>query len=159
MARPLKGLALAAGVLAFPLAVASCGDGGPAEAPRVKEAWARATPDGASRTALYLTIVNEADRPVTVTGASAPVAAAAELHETVASDSGTVMRQRDRVTVPAGSVFRFKPADWHVMLLGLERQLNRGRTIKFSLHFAERASWSGEADITSLAAPEYPTVR
>lgn len=127
-----------------------------AEAPEVKKAWARAMPPGAPNGAVYLTVVNETDRAVTVTGARSPAAEVAQIHETVETDSGTGMRHRDKVKVPGGKTLTFEPGGWHIMLMGLNRQLTEGGTVEITVTFDDHDPWTGEAEVAGIAARAAP---
>src|SRR5277367_4191356 len=92
---------------------------------QVENAWARATAANAMSGGVFLT-VTDTGAPDRLVGASTPVAATAELHETV-NDNG-VMRMRPVAGLPVenGKPVVLKPGSYHVMLMGLRRQLQPG---------------------------------
>jgi copper(I)-binding protein len=108
----------------------------------VADAWARSSSATASAGAAYATITNAdsaADAPI---GASSPAAATVEVHETVtmgspdASGGGMMgMRPVARVEIPAGGSLQLKPGSYHVMLIGLLKDLKPGDTIDLILKF------------------------
>ena len=86
----------------------------------VQDAWARATPPGASVGAAYLTITNNSDHAIKLTGAVTAVADHVEMH-TMSMD-GNLMQMRPiegGLEVAAGASATFEPAGNHFMLIGL----------------------------------------
>ena len=62
------------------------------------------------------------------------VAAAVELHKTTMQDGVMKMEHQMKVPVPEGKT-EFKPGDLHVMLIGLQDDLNAGDTFTIRLGF------------------------
>lgn len=125
----------------------------------IDDAWTRTTPEGAERTAVYLTVeTTEADELVGAS-VSADVAAAAELHETV-TDAGdeegmnheeegggvTSMRAVEVVPVPVGTTV-FEPGGYHIMLMGLAAPLVDGDTFELSLDFENAGTRTVVVDV------------
>lgn len=99
--------------------------------------WSRATPPGASTGAGYLVIANAGPEIDRLTGASSPVAARVEIHNT-SMDEG-IMRMRhlpDGVAVPAGGQVALAPGGVHLMLLNLNEPLKAGTRVPVVLRFA-----------------------
>jgi copper(I)-binding protein len=109
-----------------------------AQAVQVDDAWARATAASAMSGGIFLTVTNTG-APDRLVGASTPVAATAELHETV-NDNG-VMRMRPVAGLPveAGKPVVLQPGGYHLMLMGLRQQLKPGDSFPVTLVF-ERAA-------------------
>ena len=127
MRRIARAAALVIGLLATPAL---------AQAPTIqaKDAWARATASTAKVGGVFMTLT-ATGAPDKVVSAASPVAEKVELHETV--QDGTVMRMRPVVTldVAPGTPTVLKPGSYHVMLIGLKKQLNRGDTFPLTLTF------------------------
>lgn len=112
----------------------------------VSDAWSRpATGVGV----VYLTIVNRGTRPDRLVGAASSIAASTELHESSESQgkmngmtmSGVMSMHRVRsVTIPAQRSLAFRPGSYHIMLIGLHRDLTLGQPFVVRLHFAS-AGW------------------
>jgi copper(I)-binding protein len=78
-------------------------------------------------------------------GASSPAATTAEVHETVAmgtpapgasGDAGMMgMQPVKRLEIPAGGSVELKSGSYHVMLIGLKKDLKAGDTIEITLTF------------------------
>jgi periplasmic copper chaperone A len=99
----------------------------------VTNAWARATPGGATTGAAYLTIRSPvADRLV---GAASPVAKSAQLHSMTMQ--GAIMRMRPvaGIDLPAGKPVTLKPGGLHIMLVGLNAPLQEGQNFPLTLTF------------------------
>jgi len=112
--------------------------------------WARATVRGASAAAGYLTIANTSKQADRLTGASSDVSVKVEIHET--HMTGDVMRMREMpngVEIAAGKSVVFKPGGYHLMLIGLSKQLLPGATIHLKLDFAK-------AGVVDAAMPVEP---
>lgn len=108
----------------------------------VTDAWARTSSAMASAGAAYATITNAGSAADALIGASSPAAATVEVHETVAIGSpdasgGGMMGMQPvaRVEIPAGGSLQLKPGSYHVMLIGLVRDLKAGDTIDLTLAF------------------------
>ena len=100
----------------------------------VSQAWARATTSTAKIGGVFLTLkaVGVADRVVSV---SSPVAEKIELHETI-NDAGVIkMREVPQLVLAAGQPTVVKPGSYHIMLIGLRRQLNRGESFPLTISF------------------------
>lgn len=108
-----------------------------AQAPvSVDDAWANATPVGASVAAVYLELrVTDAD---TLLSASTTVADHIEMH-TSSEESGMMrMRPLSNVKLEAGKPFSFAPGGAHFMLMGLRQPLVAGMRFPMTLQL-ERA--------------------
>jgi hypothetical protein len=93
-------------------------------------AWARPAAAGAE-TAAYFTIRGEAGQPDSLLEASSPDAAAVELHEVTADASGMMgMHPIDRLDIPGGGqTVELKPGGFHLMVMGLSKELAVGGTL------------------------------
>jgi periplasmic copper chaperone A len=104
----------------------------------ITNAWARATPGGATTGAAYLTIVSPvADRLV---GASSPVAKSTQLHSMTMQGTIMRMRQVDGIDLPAGKPVTLKPGGLHLMLVGLNAPLKAGQNFPLTLTFKNAGS-------------------
>jgi len=128
-----------------------------AQAPgvQVENAWARATAAGAKAGAIYLTLTDKS-APDRVVGASTPVAATAELHETV-NDNG-VMRMRPvaGLALETGKAVVLKPGGYHLMLMGLRERLKPGDTFPLTLVFEKAGTVTVTVTVAAAGASEAP---
>ncbi len=110
----------------------------------ISSAWARATPKGASVGGGYLSISNAGAVPDRLIGGVTDVAGHFELHE-MTMDNG-VMRMRSMpngIEIKAGQAVVLDPSGYHVMLVGLKKQLVQGDHFKATLQFAK----AGKVDV------------
>ena len=102
----------------------------------VSKAWMRpAAKEGNG--AAYFLIQNRSDAADELTGASSDVAGAVELHES--KMEGDVMQMHHAMSVPieGNTSLEFAPGGWHVMFIGLNRDLNVGDQVELTLHFRD----------------------
>jgi len=114
----------------------------------VEGAWARPAAAGAE-TAAYFTIRGEAGQPDLLLEASSPDAAVVELHEVTADASGmTGMHPIDRLDIPGGGeTVELKPGGFHLMVMGLSKELAVGGTLELHLVFAHAGTVIVQAEI------------
>lgn len=151
--RPTRLVLFVAASLAL-LAGCSGSTASPAARITVTEAWARSSSAMASAGAAYATITNAGSAADALIGASSPAAATVEVHETVAMRSpdasgGGVMGMQPvaRVEIPAGGSLQLKPGSYHVMLIGLVKDLRAGDTIDLTLEFEKAGAVTVKAQV------------
>jgi periplasmic copper chaperone A len=120
------------------LALAACSANMPNEV-AAKDYWARSgMKDGNS--AAYMLLQNGTIMDDELVGVSSDVTQAAELHLSQIKADGTMeMIPQQSVVIPAGKAMEFKPGSYHVMLVGLTRDLKAGDQITLTLKFKNRA--------------------
>jgi copper(I)-binding protein len=91
--------------------------------------------DSGATGAVYATIANTGKEADALVSASSEASQTVELHET--KNEGGVMKMRPvpKIAVPAGGKIEMKPGGYHVMLLGLKRDLKPGETVAVTLKF------------------------
>ena len=100
-----------------------------------------ATPDmqamaeNGGTSAVYFVIVNDGGQADTLVGASSDAASQAEVHQTQIVNDVAEMAPVPRLEVPAHGQVEFSPGGYHVMLMGLTRDLKVGGTLKLTLQF------------------------
>jgi copper(I)-binding protein len=138
--------ALAPGLLLAVLVLGACG--GPAgPAIEARDVWARPAIAGGTA-GVFLRLVNgggEADR---LLGGSTDVADVVEIHETVME--GDVMRMQmlsGGLEIPAGGEVVLQPGSYHLMLIGLQRDLAVGDELELALAFEQSGTLTVEAQV------------
>ena len=93
--------------------------------------WVRATVPSQKSTGAYLHVVS----PVAarLVGVSSPVATASELHQMEMKGDMMKMRQVDSIELPAGKGVNMASGSYHIMLVGLKRQLKEGDAVPLTL--------------------------
>jgi copper(I)-binding protein len=147
---PLLAALLGAFILTMPVDAAPAGIVLVADdAVMVQEAWARASAGAAKAGAAYVTLMGGA-QPDTLVGASTPVAATAEPHETINDNGVMKMRPAPRVEIPAHQTVTFAPGGTHIMLMGLKQPLTAGQSFPLTLTFAHAAPVTVEVQVRGL---------
>lgn len=98
--------------------------------------WARATPKGASVGAGYMTITNAGTTTERLIGGTSEGSSSFEVHQM--SMEHDVMKMRamtNGIEIKPGQTVEFKPGGYHVMFVGLNKQLEAGQQIKAMLTF------------------------
>ncbi len=97
---------------------------------------------------VYLTLVNKGNEADRLLGARSDVATAAELHQTKMTREGAMKMEPVRaVDVPAGGKVEFKPGGYHIMLIGLTRDLTVGDRFDVILAFKESGEITVQAEV------------
>ena len=109
-------------------------------------AWSRPAIDVG---VVYLHVANNGPAADRLDGARSPAARTVEVHRSMASDatmngmkmSGVMSMERvSGVTVPAHGGVTFAPGGYHLMAIGLHRDLQANGHFALQLHFA-KAGW------------------
>jgi len=147
-----KSLALAA-ALAFATSGAQAHDY-KAGAITINHPWARATPQGATVGAGYLTLTNTGTAPDRLVGATAAAAGHVELHEMSMADG--VMRMRpvkDGIELKPGQKVEFKSGSFHLMMIDLKQPLQQGQRVKGTLTFEKAGPVDVEFAVEAIGGP------
>jgi periplasmic copper chaperone A len=129
-----------------PAAVILAADGGV----MVHDAWARASPGAATTGAAYVTLMG-GSQPDQLIGASTPVAATAEVHESINDNGVMKMRPLPAVAIPAGGTVTFVPGGTHIMLTGLKQKLTAGQSFPLTLTFAHAAPVTVQVQVRGMS--------
>jgi len=109
-------------------------------APNISDAWARPAVEG-NNSAAYFIIANKSLNSDTLLNASADIARAVEIHETMVTNEGMganeqmQMVPQDSAKIAALRKTEFKPGGLHVMLIDIQQDLNIGDTFPLTLNF------------------------
>ena len=96
----------------------------------VSDAWARGTVPAAKSSGAFLRITSKDD--ARLVAVRTPIANG-ELHQMSMRDNRMSMAQVDAIDLPAGKTVELAPGGYHVMLMGLTRQLKEGETVPLTL--------------------------
>jgi copper(I)-binding protein len=119
--------------------------------------WSRATPQGASIGAGYVTIKNTGTTPDRLVGGSSDASAKFEVHEM--SMDGGVMKMRPiqgGLEIKPGQTVELKPQGLHIMFVGLKKPLKQGDHIKATLEFEKAGKVEVDFDVTGMGGPAPP---
>ena len=113
------------------LALAACsGSGGTTGGITVSDAWARTSPMMERAGAAYMVLQNSGAAEDKLLSVESDVAQTIELHETKESGGMMSMSPVPNIPVPANGQAELKPGGFHVMLIGLNRELKVGDKVR-----------------------------
>lgn len=97
----------------------------------VTEPWVRATVPAQKASGAFMQVRSvDAARLVS---ASSPVAKSVEIHQMEMHGQTMKMREVDGIDLPAGQTVNLASGGFHIMLVGLNKQLNEGESVPLSL--------------------------
>ena len=115
--------------------------------------WTRATPKGADVAGGYMKITNKGSVPDSLIGGSSAAADRFEVHEMSMVDGVMKMRPLAKgLEVKPGETVELKPGSFHIMLMGLKQQLEKGRKVKGTLIFEKAGKVDIEYTVEALGA-------
>ena len=91
-----------------------------------------------ANSAVFMVIENRSSQADSLIAAESDVADAVEIHLSQMEGDVMVMRQVDGTEIPARGQIELKPGSYHIMLIGIRRDLIPGDIIEITLQF-ERA--------------------
>lgn len=99
------------------------------------DVWARAAnKDGNG--AIYMVLHNHSNRSDELVGATSDVAKVLELHKSEVNDQGVMMMiKQDAIPLPANGEVNLEPGGYHIMLMGITKDLKEGDTFQVVLKF------------------------
>ena len=100
---------------------------------------------------VFMLLKNEGKEADRLIGGQTDVAKVVEIHETVME--GDVMKMQmlaDGLEIPAGGEVLLKPGSYHVMLIGLERDLKVGDTFTLELQFEKSGAMVLEVTVREM---------
>jgi len=118
----------------------------------VVQPWSRPAVAGSTGVG-YMTLVNRGRSAVALVRIDSPLARKAEIHR--ASMEGGVMRMAPAasVTIPPGGTLKFAPGGYHLMFLGLSKNLAPGDRLPATLRFSDGQTSAVAFQVGSGAEP------
>ena len=123
-----------------------------AHPPHVEGAYIRAMPPGQKVTGSFMVLRNPTDKNIALVRAESDVAKNVELHEHIHENGMMKMRPVKQIDIKANSKTDLKPGGYHVMLIGLKRELNLGEKVAMTLHFSDGTVQKIEAPVKKISA-------
>ena len=115
--------------------------------PSVSDSWIRATPPGATTSAMYMMIKNSTDKPMTLVDVKSALSDRIEIHHTVKNDGVMQMRKIDRIDVNAHAMTELKPQGQHIMFFNLKEALAPESKITVDLIFEDGTTITAEVPV------------
>lgn len=108
----------------------------------IMDSWVRAAPPSAKVQAAFFTVMNHTNKPIVITDVEAQGFGRSELHLSAKKDGMMTMQKQQQVTIPANTIFQFKPGSYHVMLLEPNKIAAPGElvNVSFTLLNGEKVS-------------------
>ena len=118
---------------------------------QVKDPWVRATVSHQSVSGAFMQLSSVRD--VRLVEVRSPVAGAVELHE-MKMDQGIMrMRPVSGIDLPSGRSVELRPGGYHVMLMGLKRQLRAGESVPLTLVLEGRDGKRETVEVKAAVRP------
>jgi len=111
----------------------------------------RATAPGQTVSGAFMTLVNNSETAYALTSVSFSGASVVEIHETSMNEDMMRMRRVSHVDIPAHGSAELKPGSYHIMLIGLEKELKAGTTETLTLTFSDESQKTVEALVGTLS--------
>ena len=100
----------------------------------VKDEWARVTPSGSG--SVYMTIENDGDQDDNLTSAISDEAEMTMIHQTVREENiAKMIHVMGGINLPKGKRIKLEPGGYHLMLMGIEKNLTLNDRIRIRLSF------------------------
>nr|WP_314571247.1 copper chaperone PCu(A)C [uncultured Pseudomonas sp.] len=123
----------------------------------VEDAWARATVPGQPATGAFMTLTADSDS--TLLSVQSPAAKDTQIHQSTMKGDVMSMLPVDEVSLPAGEPVMFDANGYHVMLMGLVKQVKEGDAVPLTLKIknaqAEEETLEVNAVARALNAPDH----
>lgn len=101
----------------------------------INNPWARSAGVGET-SAIYFEIINPSNRSDALLTAQTDVAEMVELHQSQMNTEGVMtMHHQNEIAIPANSKVLLEPGGYHIMLMGLKKELKPGDTFPLTLTF------------------------
>ncbi|MDD2700210.1 MAG: copper chaperone PCu(A)C [Sideroxydans sp.] len=115
---------------------------------QVAHAWTRATAPGQDSAMVQAVITSK--QAAELVGASCTCAETTELHSMVHEGGMMKMRQVEVIDLPAGEAVDLGAAGYHLMLMGLKKQIKEGEKIQLTLTLRHK---DGKTSMVKFKAP------
>ena len=119
----------------------------------ISQAWSRATPGGAKVAGGYVTIENRGTAPDRLMSGSTELAKRLEIHEMAVNGGVMTMRPvTDGLVIAPGSIVKFAPGGYHLMLVELNQPLRQGAQVPVTLTFERAGAIRAMFDVQAVGA-------
>lgn len=123
----------------------------------VEDAWARATVPGQPATGAFMTLTADSDS--TLLSVQSPAAKDTQIHQSTMKGDVMSMLPVDEVSLPAGEPVVFDANGYHVMLMGLVKQVKEDDAVPLTLKIknaqGEEETLEVNAVARALNAPDH----
>ena len=102
----------------------------------IRDGWVQEGPPSQTITAAYMTIENHTGAEISLRAASTEVAQTVELHKMELVGGMMKMRRVETIDILAGGTAELKPGGFHLMVIGLKKELKEGDKVTITLEFS-----------------------
>lgn len=106
----------------------------------VESPYVRAVPPGQTNTAAFMQLKNDSAEAVSMVSASSSIAENVELHNHISEDGVMKMRQVELISISANGNASLEPGGYHVMLIGLNKEIAAGDMVDLEVKFSDGSS-------------------
>ena len=130
------------------LALAACSSQQDASI-QASNVWSRESPAMAQAGAVFMTLENSGKEGDALIGGTTDICDVVELHESIMENDVMQMRpvEGGKIEIPAGGSVELKPGGLHVMLIGLNQELQPGTTFTLELQFEKAGKMQIEVEV------------
>jgi periplasmic copper chaperone A len=121
---------------------------------QVDHPWTKPTSATATMGQGYMVVRNKGTEVEKLMAATSELADRVEIHETARDGGVTRMRSVMGVEINSGGTLELKPGGYHVMFIGLKRQIKDGEKFKATLEFEK----AGKVDVEFETQPSHMNV-
>jgi copper(I)-binding protein len=100
-----------------------------------------------ANTGAFMIIKNSGNLPDKLVAAESDVAENVEIHLSEMQEDVMIMRQVDGVDIPANGQAELKPGGYHIMLIGINRELKEDDVVSLTLVFERSDNITVEAEV------------
>ncbi|MGA9768614.1 MAG: copper chaperone PCu(A)C [Blastocatellia bacterium] len=102
----------------------------------VRDAWIQEGPPSQKLTAAFMVIENQGELETELVSARTDIANVVELHKMETVDEVMRMSKVDLISVPGEGRAELRPSGFHLMLIGLNKEIRQGDEVTVTLQFA-----------------------
>ena len=114
---------------------------------KVFDAWAKTTVPGGSVSAAYMHI--KSGKPLRLVKAESPLTPNVEIHSMAMKEGVMEMRAVDAVEIPPNKLVDLKPGGFHIMLIKVNKPINKGDSVPLKLTFANADKTTFSVDVVA----------
>lgn len=103
----------------------------------IVDPYVRAVPPGQSVSACFMSIKNSSATAHAIVKASSDISKVVELHTHTHENGMMMMRQVEKMDIPANGETTLQPGGLHIMLIGLHNELKLDQKVSITLEFED----------------------
>ena len=114
---------------------------------KVFDVWAKTTVPGGSVSAAYMHI--KSGKPLRLVKAESTLTPNVEIHSMAMKEGVMEMRAVDAVEIPPNKLVDLKPGGFHIMLIKVNKPINKGDSVPLKLTFANADKTTFSVDVVA----------